>query len=253
MPRPRYSKEVEVDHSVAKFLVKGLDLSLPKSLERYIHSDLDTTCAITGTHITEGIPWKRVIPASTGEYLDLMHGMAFPYLSLDAAAAYKGSWNLGSRMIFEDGTAYHPYISTTSAGKSDRTFWSALVRHVWPARREQLCMVIMAGDFKKRVWPRSVVGPLGANTPVYVLDSDRFVSQLLSIDWERMIHILDLVEEVYALGFSKDAISNGLYTNYATFVDRPIESIKLETKLQQVRRLPEFTAAILIAQKGARK
>lgn len=236
---------------VATIIVRGMGLSLPEKLERYIWRELDTTCAITGVHITEGIPWKRVIPSSTGEYLDLMHGMAFEYLSLSAAAAFKGSWNMGSRLIFADGTMYHPYIAAGSAAKSERTYWSALVREVWPARAGQMCLAIFAGDFKKKVWPRAAVGALGENTPVYVLDPDRHVSQLLTVSWPRLLLVLDLVETVYTAGFSKRSIQAGLYGDYAVFAEQLRLALEWEAQLAEVRALPEFTVSILIAQKGA--
>ena len=235
--------------SVADFIVDGLDLEMPEKLRQYIEPGLNTVCAVTGKRITEGIPWRRVIPSSTGEYLDLMHGMAFQYLSLAAATAFKGSWNMGSRLIFEDGTAYHPYIGAESASKSERTFWSTLVREVWPGREGQNCLCIVAGDYKKKVWPRATVGPLGANTPVYVLDPGRFVSKNLQIDWGKLVEILDFIEEVYTTGFSKRAIENGLYSEYSAFSEDFERAMDYEQRLCELRLLPEFSVAILIAQK----
>lgn len=235
--------------NVAEMLVRGMNLELPEKLQQYVWRELDTTCCITGKHITEGIPWDRVIPSSTGEYLDLMHGMTFEYMSLAAAAAYKGSWNMGSRLIFADGTMYHPYIAESSAAKNERTYWSALVRKVWPEREGQECLVIVAGDFKKKVWPRATTGFLGQNTPVYVLDPDRFVSRNLTIDWTRLLQVLDLVEEVYTAGFTKDGIAEGLYRDYGTLTEDVDTALQYENRLAEVRELPEFTVAILIAQK----
>lgn len=233
----------------ASFIVKGLQLTLPEKLEQYVWRGLDTTCAITGARITEGIPWKRVIPSSTGEYLDLMHGMTFEYMGVEAAIAFKGSWNMGSRLIFEDGTMFHPYIGASSAAKSERTFWSALVREVWPVRQGQRCLCIVAGDYKKKVWPRAAVGELGENTPVYVLDPDRFVLRLLRVSWPRLLQVLDLVEEVYTAGFSKDAIGESLLTHYAAFMEHGAAVLEWEARLAAVRPSPEFSVSILIAQK----
>jgi hypothetical protein len=237
-------------NSVAEFLMRGMNLVLPARLLPHIQRGLDTTCAITGEHIQEGIPWKRVIPSSTGEYLDLMHGMTFEYLSIPAAIAFKGSWNMGSRLIFEDGTMYHPYISASSADGDARTHWSALMRAVWPERAGQRCLCIVAGDFKKKVWPRATVGPLGPNTPVYVLDQERFVSRNLSVDWQRLVEVLDFIEEIYTAGFSKRAIEYGLYADYAALSSNPTMALEYERRLQELRSSPEFMVSILIAQKG---
>lgn len=238
--------------NTAEMIVHGMKLELPEKLEQYIE-DIDTICAITGKHITRGIPWKRVIPSSTGEYLDLMHGMAFEYLSIPTAIAFKGSWNMGSRLIFEDGTMYHPYIAESSASKSERTYWSTLVRDVWPERQGQQCLCIIAGDFKKKVWPRATTGELGENTPVYVLDPDRFVSQSLTISWPQLISTLDFIEEVYTAGFNKRAIEKSLFRDYGTLNEDSGQAMIWEDRLKGLRNTNEFAVSILIAQKGEYK
>jgi len=235
--------------SVAKFIVNGLRLELNEKLKRYTETELDTVCAITGEHITTGIPWKRVIPSSTAEYLDLMSGMAFSYLSIAAAIAFKGSWNMASRLIFEDGTMYHPYIAAKSAAKSERPYWSELVRRVWPERKGQNCLCIFAGDFKKKVWPRAMIGPLGTNTPVLLFDPDRFVLKNLSVDWAQLVETLDFVEVIYRAGFNKRAIESGLYQNYKALVEHGSAAIEWESRLADMRDTPEFAVSILIAQK----
>ena len=235
--------------NVAEIMVQGMELELPDKFEKYIWQGLDTVCAITGERITEGIPWNRVIPSSTGEYLDLMHGMTFEYLSIAAATAYKGSWNMGSRLIFEDGTMYHPYISDSSAAKNERTYWSALVRDVWPERAGQQCLCIIAGDYKKKVWPLASVGSLGKNTPVLLFDPDRFILQNVIVDWERLVNVLDFVEEVYTAGFAKNAIDESLFSDYSTLSENLDLTMEYERRLKSIRQTNEFKASILIAQK----
>ncbi len=234
-------------NSVVDFLVIGLGLQLPPDLEKYIEP-VDSVCCITGAPISRGIPWKRVIPGSTGEYLDLMHGMTFSHMSLAAAAAFKGSQNLGSRLIFEDGTHYHPCIAAESAN-DERPCWSKVVREVWPARAGQRVLCIIASDYKKRVWPRATLGLLGENTPVFLLDQERFVMQNLLINWEWLLAVLNLVENVYGHGFSKQAIQHGLYLDYQAFVSAPLAQ-RWERALAGLRSTAEFKVSILIAQKG---
>ena len=235
--------------NVAEMMASGMRLELPDKLKKYIEDDLDTVCAITGDKIATGISWKRVIPSSTGEYLDLMHGMTFEYMSIPAATAYKGSWNMGSRLIFEDGTMYHPYIASSSAAKNERTYWSELVRDVWPGRKGQNCLCIITDDFKKKIWPRATVGGLGVNTPVLLYDSGRLILQVLTVNWKRLIAVLDFVEEVYSAGFSKSSMGESLYSHYSGFSENPEQAMEWETQLQELRQLPEFSVALLIAQK----
>ena len=234
--------------TAAEMIVNGLRLELPEQLKQHIEP-VNTICCITGKKIDRGILWKWVIPSSTAECLDPMHGMAFPYVSIAAATAFKGSWNMGSRLIFQDGTMYHPYFSIDSAEKSERTYWSALVRAVWPERQNQNCLCIITDDFKKKIWPRAIVGGLGRNTPILLYDSKRFILQNLIIDWQRLIQVLDFVEEVYEAGFNKSSIAESLYSHYAAFRANNT-AMEWETRLQKLRREPEFLVALAIAQRG---
>ena len=235
--------------SVAEYIVNGLGLELDPGLQNRIERDLDTVCAITGERITEGILWSRIIPPSTAEYLDLMSGMAFPYLSLSAAAAFKGSWNMGSRLIFEDGTTYHPYISAESAERSERVCWSALVRDIVPERIGQSCLCVVTDDYKKKIWPMARIGQLGVNTQVLLFDSGRLRLQNLVVDWKRLIDVLSFVENVYTAGFNKQAISESLFICYAALIEHQKAAIDWEGELSELRKMPEFNIAVLIAQK----
>lgn len=234
--------------SVAQFIVDGLGLKLSPKLREHIE-DVDTVCAITGERITHGIQWKHVVPSSTAEYLDLMHGMTFPYLSIAAAIAFKGSWNMGSRLIFEDGTMYHPYIAAKSAEESERPYWSELVRSVWPGREGQNCLCIVTDNFQKKIWPKAAVGSLGINMSVLLFDSGRFRLQNLTVDWQKLVETLDFVEEVYSAGFNKRAIANSLYQNYAALIEHSSAVMEWEIRLADMRETPEFAISILIAQK----
>lgn len=235
--------------SVAQYIYNGLNLELKPQLRKYVEGGLDTVCAITGECITEGILWHRVIPPSTAEYLDLMSGMAFPYLGLSAAAAFKGSWNMGSRLIFEDGTMYHPYISVQSAEKSERPYWSKVVRDVWLQRRGENCLCIVTDDYKKKIWPRARIGQLSANTQVLLFDSGRLRLQNLTVDWEKLITVLDFVETVYVAGFNKQAISESLFICYAALMEHARQALDWEADLVKLRKTPEFAVSLLIAQK----
>ena len=235
--------------SVAQYIVNGLGLELDQKLHNYIEHGLDTVCAITGERISEGILWKHIIPDSTAEYLDLMSGMAFPYLSLSAAAAFKGSWNMGSRLIFEDGTMFHPYISAKSAEESERTCWSAVVRDVWPRQKGENCLCVITDDYKKKIWPLARIGQLGVNTQVLLFDSGRLQLQNLVVDWEKLISTLDFVEAVYAAGFNKQAIVESLFICYAALIEHSKAALDWEGKLMELRKTPEFNVAVLIAQK----
>lgn len=233
---------------VAQYIVRGLKLELKPALKERIEA-VNTVCAITGERIEHGIHWRHVIPPSTAEYLDLMSGMTTTHISPSAAAAFKGSWNMGSRLIFEDGTMYHPYIAAQSAEKSKRPYWSALVRDIMPEQLGQNCLCIITDDYKKKIWPMARIGQLGVNTQVLLFDSGRFILQNLVVDWSRLIVVLDFVERVYAAGFNKQAIGESLFMCYDALTKHERQAQAWEVQLSELRVVPEFAVALLIAQK----
>lgn len=255
--------------SVADFMVRGMGLTVPPEWEKLIHRGLRTSCAITGAPISEGILWSDVIPGSTGEYLDLLHGMARPYVGVAAALAFKSGWNLGGRMFFEDGAHYHPLISAANAAADGRPCWSDLVRQVWPERAGQCVVTIISDDYKKRVWPRAMVGVLGPNTPVFLFDSGRSIQRNVAVNWAGFLDVLDLAEDVYEWfgevwsrragekgrqpgglrrAFRR-AMLEGMRTDYAVMSADSSRACGYEAGLSKRRGSPEFDAAVLIAQR----
>lgn len=209
-------------------------------------------CCITGEPIERGYVAQKIVPSAAGEFLELMGGDVMGYMSEMAARAFKGSWNLGSRFIFEDATHYHPLLNAKSAAKQDRACWSQLVRDVWPDKRGMRYVAILATDYKKKIWPRAVVGTLGEQAPILVFDASRNLLQNVTVDWRRLVEALDFVESVYTAGFVKPAIeSNLLSSNKAVAENGLYQSIDWENHLKTLRGTPEFTVAAIIAQKGA--
>lgn len=232
--------------NVAEMIVKGLEIS--ELDKKYKLEKVDTFCGITGEPITQGIKAQKVVSSNTGEFLDLLHGRCTEYLGEMAARAFKGSWNMGSRLIFADGTMYHPLISNKSAEKQGRACWSSLVRDIWPVRKGEECLCIIATDFKKKVWPWAKTGVLGNNTPVLLFDSKTDTLSNFYIDWQALVTILDEVEYLYTAGFSKQTIALNLWSDYSTAIEFQ-QTIQYEEKLRIWRQLPEFRIAIVIAQK----
>jgi len=233
--------------SVADYLVFGMKIAPLKSLPTPVSDG--THCAITGVPISFGYPAHDIVPDAAGEFLDLLPGGAGGYLSEMAARALKGSWNLGSRVIFEDGTHYHPLIARDPKGK--RPCWSDLVRELWPIRRNENVLMILTTDVKKRVWHRARIGAFGTATPVFVYDViDSGLSSVQSINWPVLMETLDFVEEVYEKGFSKNGIRQSLLREWSRVQSVGIRQvIGLENRLKPLRAMSEFAMAVIIAQK----
>ena len=233
--------------TVADLIVRGLDLP-PYDGKAKPHDCPGALCAITGKPIDSGYRAQEIVSNNTGEFLALLHGDITGFVSEAAARAFKGSWNMGSRLIFEDGAMFHPLIS----GKDEtRVTWSRLARDVWPSRAGERFVAIVATDYKKKIWPLARVGVLGDNAPVLLFDAGRNVLATLWVNWPALIKVLDTVESALTLGFTKRAVAQNLLADAKTTMSVGLNrTLDAEYRLVDVRDRDEFKIAIVIAQKG---
>ena len=236
--------------SAPGFLIHGMELPVLDSKKfKLLDAPPGSQCALTGNPITQGYPLWKVVPDSTSERLDLTRSGG-QWIGEVAARAWKGSWNLGSRLIFEDGTHYHPLIDHKQATKQGRAAWCNLVHEIWPRRRGQNVLIILVTDVKKRVWPGARTGPLGENTPVYIHAPDLGLSACTQIDWEKMLSCLGLVTEIYTAGFSKAAMRETLL--WSTKAKRQVglrQTLEWDRCLRPWRGTYALTLSTIITQK----
>lgn len=273
--------------SPASFLARGLRLPPPPAVQP-VPVPPGTRCPLTGDALETGYPIQAVIPASTGEWLDLLHGDTHGYFSRDAAATIANDWNLGNRAIIErpDGgfDAYYPLLARPKEGAGDRgegigeiaeeqqetepmsprklknlardgslprPIWSDLLRQLWPAHAGARCLLILATDPKKRVWNRARVGTIGAATPFLVFDSSRHLLRVVTADMEAMLSVLTLVEEIYTAGFSKRAISQSLLREQKpTAKIGHARTLAYERALSALRPMEWFPLVVIVAQRA---
>lgn len=240
--------------TVADMLVAGMGLSALG--QPPVDCPPGTRCAMYGTPLTVGYPTSVALSNATGEFLDLLPGGSTGWVSENVARSLKGMWNAGSVAVFEDGTYYHLLLSRNSAEKQGRPWWSGLVRQMWPDRVGQRCVLILADDYKKRLWPRAEVGSLGSSTAIYVHAGD--ISGVLYVDWARLVTILDRVEEIArecqaALG--KAWIMTTRRALAESFWEQPLVRAlgarrvgELDAEAAELRGQPEFTVSKIIFQ-----
>lgn len=240
-----------MENTVSNFLVRGMNLN-PVDIQPKIF-DKPTFCAMDGIEIKQGYPIDKVVPASVGEYIEMLNGEITGYLSEDVARAFKGTWNMGSWLIFESGEAYHPLISRTEAEKQGRPCWSDLVRSLSKKKGEKI-LLILTTDVKKRVWTRARIGVLGGSTIAYLHDPEQNISNNLIINWENMIEVLEEIESILTLGYNKITLSRSLLSDLKTSTKIGLkDAITLEKKLSVIRSTPEFKFAYVISQKKETK
>ncbi len=211
----------------------------------------DSHDALTGAHITHGYSIKDITTSATNEFVDTFHGRCDGYVSEQTARVFKLQ-NIGQIVVFEDGTSYKPLIARDSAREQGRPCWSELVRGIWPTRRDKRALILLATDFKKRLWPRARIGVLGDNTAVYIHDGAQTLSASLTINWPILLQVLETVETIYSAGFSKKCIAQSLAREWkaAQVVGLP-QVLVWQRELDRIRAAhpDELTMAMLIAQK----
>ena len=207
-------------------------------------------CAVTGAPLERGYRCVDVIPKAAGELLDMLNGQPQGWLSESAARLFNGTttWNLGSRLVFEDGTMFWPLIARPKEG--ERPCWSALVRQVWRERAGQRCVAILTTDVKKRLWPLARLGVLGPRTPVTIYDAEQDVRATLAVSWSALIDMLDVIEVIYSHGFAKRAMRASLFSDFKRTQEVGYDLTRgWERQLAGWRGSNEFVMATLIAQK----
>src|SRR5690606_20077284 len=110
---------------------------------------------------------------------------------------------------------------------------------------------ILTTDFKKRLWPMARVGTVGNAGTIYVYDGDRGIAANLTIDWGKLIACLDTIERIYRAGYPKPCLENSLYHDLKTCEQIGwSQEAEYVNQLDVLRRTPEFSVSIIIAQKG---
>lgn len=205
-------------------------------------------CALTGAPITQGYTVDFALPATTGNRLDILRS-ASDWLCADVAVCYKNDWNLGARLIFEDGTMFYPLIDRKEAARQGRPAWRDLVRSELPQRVGQRHLCLLNTDSKKRTWPIACVSVVGENMRWHVNDGKYFgVFANLRLDLGRLLATLTLVEEVYR-HYPKSVIQRGLWSVQPPAGVSWAQMHQWENALRAVRNAPEFVVSIIIAQK----
>mgnify|MGYP001099688214 CR=1 FL=1 len=233
--------------TVPAFLVRTM--GLPPLAEPPAPIPGGVICALSGARIDAGYPLGAAVTAATGAVLDLLPAFPHGWMSEDAARAMKGIRNVGGIAAFEDGMCYRPLVSRDSAQAQARPCWSDLIREIGASRRGQRAVLIMATDFKKRVWNRARVTTVGANTLVYVYDPPRSAATLLSVDWSRLVEALDVYEALYDAGYAKAHIEESLLRDFKRASANLVEALALEKRVSIWRGTPEFQIAAIAAQR----
>lgn len=137
-----------------------------------------------------------------------------------------------------------PVISRESA-TFERPVWSDIFRGMHAGQTRG---IVLTTDPKKRVWPFARVST-GDTAWVYIHDPSRGVSGNRAVSIKKLVAALNLIEEVYSLGWSKPWIATSLIGCRTVARAGLDAAIALDQRLAAIRNEPEFLPALIVAQK----
>lgn len=203
-------------------------------------------CPICGTEFDEGchLTKHKIIKPTTGDLADIFRDAS--WICPDCAAAFVDSRTLTSNVLVVEHVGYKPVVSDASATE-DRPTWRQLIRTLPDGVQT---VAIVTSNTKRRLWPRAVVSTWGEHWQPLFVDGD--VDRLLTVNVYKLRECLDIIEQVYNLGFSKQAIASGLIDSSQM---KAIKTIGLPVVAEFERTLilwrdtDEFLIALFVAQK----
>lgn len=143
------------------------------------------------------------------------------------------------------GSILFPIISANEAvTDAARPTWATALRRLDPTLPR---VMVLTSDFKKRIWPRARVSQ-GDRLDILLHETGRGISNIVACSLERLLATLTIVEQIYALGFSKTSIEQGLFS-----VPKQVQKVgftqtlEFEYQLQELRKTPELLPASIIA------
>lgn len=138
-----------------------------------------------------------------------------------------------------------PVISAESE-TPERPTWADALRYLDVSLPR---VALLTTDPKKRLWPFTRVSA-GDSCWLYLHDPARGVSGNRVISLGQLRRVLNLIEVVYADGFSKPQIEQSLYLAQSLIPKLGLPAVsRLEAALAEYRTSPEFLPALLVAQR----
>ena len=199
-------------------------------------------CAVCGWH---GLTYAKaeVFSKSTGA-VSVLATVPSDRLCIHCTALWGGPKVWHRAILATPEAVQFPTIAPDPEGK--RPTWGQALAALDP-ELPRAC--ILTTDPKKRVWPFAQVSQ-GDRLSMYLHDPSRGISGNRVLSLDGMLNTLASLEDIYALGFSKQAIERGLLGDLKRAQALGIPAtVAHEGHLQSVRTTPEFLPALIIAQK----
>ena len=202
---------------------------------------VEGTCSVCSKERL-GYPKSAVLSKSAAGLEDLMSA-ASDLICCHCADTWQQTKRNGRALLATKEDILFPTITLDK--KSDRPMWRDVFR-AFP-KQERIC--ILTTDPKRRIWPLARVSA-GDTLSLLLNDPSRGLFGNRNVSITQLVEILDLIEEIYSAGFSKQAIENSLISGSKSVNCSITLIVEWEGQLSKIRTQPEFIPALIIAQKN---
>jgi len=203
-------------------------------------------CSICGTS-DDGQYLRNELLDKTSANLTSIFNMLSPVICRYCVAVWREPKKYHRAVYADPAGVLFPVISRDSVTE-DRPLWADVIRAM-PANEYRV--IILTTDPKKRTWPLARVSR-GDRCTIFLHDPSRGISGNVQLSLDRWRETLAVIESAYDVGFAKPAIATSLYTSHKIATVVGIDRTRqMEQTLAGLRSLPEFSPALIIAQKGS--
>ena len=186
---------------------------------------------------------KRAITPTTSNIADLFrHGNG---VCFECCACIQEPRVLISNLYADSsGMGLRPVVSAQSETE-ERPTWRNLIRHGLTEGAQTAA--IFTSNVQRRLWHNAPVGTIGDRWRVLMVHDD--IERVLVVNLTTLKDVLDKIEYLLNLGFSKVSIKDGLLSGNQKYVSQNINTaISLENQIAEYRNQDEFILTLFIAQ-----
>jgi hypothetical protein len=214
-----------------------------KPQHKFTEESVQGFCACCGAPIQYGAPVSEIVTDTFARQSDFMaHGTHI----CGSCAWMCTNVKVTHRNVIAAGTeVWWPMIGHDSA-TDDRPSWYDVLRIVANMPAETPVIGVITTDPKPRLWPMAqqrTVSDFG----LYVHCPDYDFSEFVIFDIQECLEIADIITPLMAEGFSKRSCYFSVLSDMKKVKKNPLEFLKKEVQLKELRKSPAFIAALLIA------
>lgn len=156
-------------------------------------------CAATGIPIDRGVRAKKSLKTMNNIHAVLSNPSG-THLSEPVARMFANDWNMGSRVFFAEGENWHVLTNPVNAKKQGRKCWRDVPADLAGYKGE--VVIILNTNYQKKCWFVARPTKIGASTIVTINNPDAKIFQNLTLNWDKVLELHELVRSIRESGFS---------------------------------------------------